>query len=105
MPKQFPKAPVRSANPIKSKWAISVKKQTLFGIEIIGGRGVRSTDIALLPFAEFWYDSAVKSSQTHDKLTFQWLVRLSDWWEFSELFIATGRHRNIPRSPEVLWFD
>lgn len=79
--------------------------RTFFGIEIIGGRGVRSADIARLPFAEFWCDSAVRSSQTHDKVTGEWLVRLSDWREFSELFIATGRHRNMPKPPGVLWFD
>ena len=82
-----------------------MRKRTFFGIEIIGERGVRSADIARLPFAEFWCDSAVRSSQTHDKVTGEWLVRLSDWREFSELFIATGRHRNMPKSPEVLWFD
>lgn len=80
-------------------------KRTFFGIEIIAGRGVRSADIARLPFAEFWCDSAVRSSQTHDKATGEWLVRLSDWCAFSELFIATGRHRNMPKPPEVLWFD
>ena len=80
-------------------------KRTFFGIEIIGGRGVRPADIARLPFATFWCDSAVRSSQTYDKVTGEWLVRLSDWREFSELFIATGRHRNMPRPPEVASFD
>ena len=79
--------------------------RTFFGIEILGGRGVRSADIARLPFAAFWCDSAVRSSQTHDKVTGEWLVRLSDWIAFSELFITTGRHRNMPKPPEVLWFD
>lgn len=82
-----------------------MRKRSYFGIEIIGGRGVRSADIARLPFAAFRCDSAVRSSQTHDKVTGEWLVRLSDWREFSELFITTGRHRNMPKTPVVLWFD
>ena len=80
-------------------------KQTFFGLEIIGGRGVRSDDIARLPFSAFWCDSAIRSAQTYDKVTGEWLVRLSDWTQFSELFIATGRHRNMPKPPEILWFD
>ena len=80
-------------------------KRAFFGIEIIGGRGVRPADIAGLPFAAFWCDSAVRSSQIYDKATGEWLVRLSDWIAFSELFIATGRHRNMPKPPEFLWFD
>lgn len=80
-------------------------QRTFFGLDVINGRGVRPADIARLPFAQFWCDSAVRSSQTHDKASGEWLIRLSDWTQFSELFIATGRHRNMPRPPEVLWFD
>jgi hypothetical protein len=80
-------------------------EHTYFGLEIVGGRGVRPADIASLPFADFWCDSAVRSAQTKDISSGEWLVRLSDWEEFSKLFIKTGQHCNMPRSSQVLWFD
>ncbi|MEM8626788.1 MAG: hypothetical protein AAGF32_02505 [Pseudomonadota bacterium] len=80
-------------------------ERTYFGLEIVGGRGVRPADIASLPFADFWSESSIRSAQTKDAATGEWLVRLSDWEEFSKLFIETGRHRNMPLPPQVLWFD
>lgn len=80
-------------------------ERTFFGLEIVSGRGVRPLDIARLPFSAFWCDSAVRSAQTKDAATGEWLVRLSDWVAFSELFIATGRHRNMQEPRQVLWFD
>ncbi len=67
-------------------------ERTFFGLEIVSGRGVRSLDIARLPFSDFWCDSAVRSAQTKDAATGEWLVRLNDWVAFRELFIETGRH-------------
>ena len=70
-------------------------ERTFFGLEVISGHGVRLTDIADIPFAEFWQESAVGSGQLQDTKTGNWLVHLHDWKEFSLLFIATGRHRYI----------
>ena len=80
-------------------------ERTYFGLEIVSGRGVRPADIASLPFADFWSESSITSAQTKDAATGEWLVCLSDWEEFSKLFIETGRHRNMPLPPQVLWFD
>lgn len=80
-------------------------QRTFFGLEIISGRGVRAAEIARLPFAAFWCDSAVRFSQIKDKSTGKWLVHLRDWILFSELFIATGRHRNMPTPKQVACFD
>ncbi|MGJ8596785.1 hypothetical protein [Sulfitobacter sp.] len=79
--------------------------KTFFGLEIVSNRGVRRDDIACLPFADFWCESAFRSGQIKDTATGEWLVHLHDWETFSQLFVATGRHRNMPRPPEVLWFD
>lgn len=80
-------------------------KRTFFGLEIVSERSVRLSDIAGLPFAAFWEASAVRSALIKDNASGEWLVYLHDWVAFSELFISTGRHRNMPRPPEVLWFD
>lgn len=80
-------------------------KRTFFGLEIVSDRGVRSSDIARLPFAAFWEASATRSAQIKDTASGAALIHLHDWIAFSELFISTGRHRNMPRPPEVLWFD
>lgn len=80
-------------------------QRTFFGLEIISERGVRSSDIARLPFAAFWEASAARSAQVKDTASGEWLIYLRDWIAFSELFISTGQHRNMPRAPEVLWFD
>lgn len=74
-------------------------------MNIISGCGVRPSDIAALPFADFWLDSAVGSGQIQDQTTGEWLIHLHDWEAFCQLFIETGMHRNIPEPPEVLWFD
>lgn len=78
-------------------------KRTFFGLEIVSARGVRSTEIANLPFAGFWAESAVGSGQQQDPETGDWLVHLHDWKEFSSLFIATGRHQHMPRTPYAHW--
>lgn len=80
-------------------------RRTFFGLEIVSERGVRSSDIARLPFAAFWEVSAARSAQIKDTASGEWLIHLRDWIAFTELFISTGRHRNIPRPPDVLWFD
>lgn len=80
-------------------------KRTYFGLEIVSDRGVLSSNIARLPFAAFWEASAARSAQIKDTASGEWLIHLRDWVAFSELFISTGRHRNMPRPPEVLWFD
>lgn len=79
--------------------------RTHFGLEIVSSRSVRRGDIARLPFAEFWEESAVRSGQLQDKATGEWLIHLRDWDAFCSLFIATGRHRNMAAPPQVLWFD
>lgn len=76
-------------------------ERTFFGLEVVNGRGVRMADIASLPFAAFWEESAVGSGQMQDFQSGEWLIHLHDWKEFSLLFIATGRHRHMPRPPHV----
>ncbi|KIN66143.1 hypothetical protein Z946_622 [Sulfitobacter noctilucicola] len=80
-------------------------QRTYFGLPVISRRGVRPADIARLPFAQFWCDSAVRSSQIQDTATGEWLVNLRDWENFASMFIETGRHRNMPQPKQVAWFD
>ena len=49
-------------------------ERTFFGLEIVRNGGVRSSDIACLPFADFWCDSSTGSTQAIDQATGEWLI-------------------------------
>ncbi len=66
---------------------------TYFGLQVIRGKYVLSSDIQKLPFHEFWLKSSLGSTYTRDPLSGEDLIYLDDWEEFSRLFIETGRHR------------
>lgn len=64
---------------------------TFFGMPVIDGKLVRESDIAKLPFFDFWRESARGSTQPI--LDGEPHVYLHDWEAFCRLFIKTGRHR------------
>lgn len=70
-------------------------KKTYFGLPVIDGRFVRLSDIEILPFADFWRESACGSAMPVNDAG-DTLVYLYDWEAFAELFIRTGRHRWSP---------
>lgn len=78
-------------------------EHTYFGLEVVNGRGVRSTDIACLPFADFWSQSLVGSTQALDHSNGEWLVYLHDWENFCELFIRTGQYRDTKDAAHSVW--
>lgn len=65
---------------------------TFFGLPVFDGKLVRETDIAKLPFYEFWRESARGSTQPI--LDGEVYVYLHDWEAFCRLFINTGKHRH-----------
>lgn len=69
------------------------ENRTYFGLEIVRDKFVRESDIAVLPFYEFWSESSIGSAFIVDPETKDNLVYLHDWEAFSCLFIQTGRHR------------
>lgn len=71
-------------------------KTTFFGLEIIDDKYVREADIARLPFADFWRDSAIGSTMIGHPGTDEHFVYLHDWERFAEMFISTGRHQYMP---------
>jgi len=71
-------------------------KRTYFGLEIIQGKLIRRTDIAALPFADFWAASSIGSTTLKENKTGVEYVYLHDWEAFARLFIRTGRHRFMP---------
>jgi hypothetical protein len=78
------------------------QKRTFFGLPIYkysGSKVVLTEDIKKLPFYPFWEKSALGSTvlPLEDG---EYAVFLHDWISFSNLFIETGRHRMMPRSPK-----
>jgi hypothetical protein len=71
-------------------------KRTYFGLEIIQGKLIRRSDVAALPFADFWAASSVGSAFLTDDKTGEEFTYLHDWEAFARLFIQTGRHRFMP---------
>lgn len=64
---------------------------SFFGLPVFEGRLIRESDIAKLPFYDFWRESARGSTQPiFDDETY---VYLHDWEAFCRLFIKTGKHR------------
>ncbi|WP_120499035.1 hypothetical protein [Roseovarius sp. EL26] len=78
---------------------------TYFGVDIIEGKGVRESDIRSLPFYAFWYEGAVETERLKDPETGDIYVPARDWITFCQLFILTGRHRNMPLPNEAAEFD
>ena len=68
-------------------------EHTYFGLEVIRETLVRESDIAVLPFYNFWNDSSRGSTVVVNSKTDENLVPLSDWRAFSLLFIETGQRR------------
>lgn len=62
-----------------------------FGLPIVDGKLVLESDIAQLPFYDFWRDSA--RSSTMPIIDGKAHVYLHDWEAFCRRFIETGRHR------------
>lgn len=68
---------------------------TFFGLSVFEGGLVRESDIAELPFYDFWRESARGSTQPiFDDESY---VYLHDWEAFCRLFIKTGKHRYCNR--------
>ena len=64
---------------------------TFFGVPVLEGKLIRESDIAKLPFYDFWRESARGSTlPIFDDESY---VYLHDWEAFCRLFIKTGRHR------------
>lgn len=78
-------------------------EHTFFGLEVVNGRGVRPADVACLPFADFWSQSSVGSTQAFDHSTGGWMVYLHDWENFCEFFIKTGQHRYMQNAARSVW--
>ena len=64
---------------------------SFFGMPVFEGKLIRESDIAKLPFYDFWRESARGSTQPI--LDDESYVYLHDWEAFCRLFIKTGRHR------------
>lgn len=74
---------------------MSDPQRTFFGLPILEERLVAESDIARLPFYDFWRESHKGSAMMlKDGKTF---VYLHDWEAFCRLFITTGRHRFMPQ--------
>ena len=69
-----------------------VAQRTYFGLQVIDGRYVLQSEIAQLPFFDFWRQSS-RSSTCLGTPNGDVLVFLYDWEAFARLFIETGRHR------------
>ena len=65
---------------------------TFFGLPVFEGKLIRESDIAKLPFYDFWRESARGSTQPI--LDCETYVYLHDWEAFCHLFIKTGKHRH-----------
>lgn len=64
---------------------------SFFGLLVFEGKLIRESDIAKLPFYDFWRESARGSTlPIFDDESY---VYLHDWEAFCRLFIKTGKHR------------
>ena len=71
-------------------------KTTYFGLPIYEKNLVKKEDIEKLPFYEFWEESSLGSTMLiRDNEVF---IYLSDWENFSKLFIEKGVHRYSNRT-------
>ena len=77
--------------PLKEYVIKPTKNRTYFGLEIHQGNLVKENDIKKLPFYDFWLDSSKGSTQPI--IDNEGYVYLSDFENFSKLFIETGKHR------------
>lgn len=77
--------------PLKEYIIKPMKNRTFFGLEIYQGNLVKENDIKKLPFYEFWLESAYGS--TYAIINDEEYIYLSDFENFSRLFIETGKHR------------
>lgn len=73
-------------------------KRTFFGVLIANGDMIREADIATLPFYDFWRKGPTGIIRPVDFKTRERFVYLHDWKTFSKIFVATGRHRPVPRT-------
>ncbi len=66
------------------------ENKTFFGLTVYR-HGVKRSDIAKLPFYEFWSDSAMGSTEA--MIDNESYVYLHDWERFCYSFILHGKHR------------
>ena len=77
--------------PLKEYIIKPMKNKTYFGLEIYQENLIKENDIKKLPFYDFWLDSSKGSTQPI--IDNEGYVYLSDFENFSKLFIETGKHR------------
>ena len=77
--------------PLKEYTIKPTKNKTYFGLEIYQENLIKENDIKKLPFYDFWLDSSKGSTQPI--IDNEGYVYLSDFENFSKLFIETGKHR------------
>ena len=77
--------------PLKEYIIKPIKNKTYFGLEIYQENLIKVNDIKKLPFYDFWLDSSKGSTQP--LIDNEEYVYLSDFENFSKLFIETGKHR------------
>ena len=76
----------------KASTSEPVTQRTYFGLQVIDGRYVLQSEIAQLPFFDFWKQS-FRGSTCLGTSNGDVLVFLYDWQAFAHLLIKTGRHR------------